>query len=90
MCRGTRARAPALSADLSYESARFEDDLNSRELSPATVLDLRVDQAITPSLTLFAALDNATDEAVETAEAADGTESFAAPRAFRLGVRFRQ
>ncbi len=77
----------ALSADVSYESARFEDDLNSRELSPATILDLRVDQQLTDAVTLFAALDNATDEAVETAETADGIESFAAPRAFRIGVR---
>lgn len=76
-----------LSADVAYESARFEDDLNSRELAPATVLDLRLDLRLAPALTLFAALDNATNEAVETAETADGIESFGPPRAFRIGLR---
>jgi outer membrane receptor protein involved in Fe transport len=77
-----------LSADVSYESDRFEDDLNSRELSPATMLDLRVEQRLTNALSLYAALDNATDEAVETAETADGIESFGPPRTFRVGFRF--
>ncbi|GAN00327.1 tonB-dependent receptor [alpha proteobacterium U9-1i] len=75
------------SADISYESARFEDDLNSRELAPATTVDLRVDQRLTQELSIYAAFDNVTDEAVETAETADGVESFGPPRAFRVGVR---
>jgi outer membrane receptor protein involved in Fe transport len=52
------------------------------------VLDLRAEQRVTNALSLYAALDNATDEAVETAETADGIESFGPPRAFRIGVRF--
>lgn len=79
-----------LAAEAAYESARFEDDLNSRSLSEAIVLDLRMDHALTPALTLYAALENAGDEAVETAETADGIESFAAPRAFRVGLRLRR
>jgi outer membrane receptor protein involved in Fe transport len=76
-----------LSADLAYESERFEDDLNSRVLSAATVLDVRVEQQLTDRLSLYVALDNALDEAVETAETADGIESFGPPRALRVGVR---
>lgn len=78
-----------LGADLSYESARFDDDLNSRRLSQATVLDLRLEHEMTPAAIVFAALDNALDEAVETAQAADGIESFGPPRAVRIGVRLR-
>ena len=56
-------------------------------LSAATVLDLRVERQLTERLSLYAALDNALDEAVETAETADGIESFGPPRALRVGVR---
>lgn len=77
----------AVTADISYESMRFEDDLNSRQLAPATVVDLRLDHRLTPRLSVFAALDNALDEAVETAETADGVESFGPPRAVRIGFR---
>lgn len=77
-----------LYADLSYESARFEDDLNTRTLSAATLADLRLEFDLSPSATLFAAIDNAFDAAAETAESADGIESFGAPRTARIGLRF--
>jgi outer membrane receptor protein involved in Fe transport len=76
-----------LSADLSYESTRFEDDLNTRALAAATILDLRLEQRLSPSLALYAALDNALDSDIETAEAATGVESFGPPRALRIGMR---
>lgn len=78
-----------LAAALSYESGRFEDDQNSRELDGAAVLDLRAEQALTDALSIYAALDNALDTDLETAETADGIESFGPPRAIRLGVRLR-
>ncbi|QGZ93502.1 TonB-dependent receptor [Terricaulis silvestris] len=79
--------ATTLSADVIYESERFEDDLNTRVLSAATVLDLRVEQRLSPLASVYLALDNALDADVETAETADGTESFAPPRALRVGLR---
>lgn len=81
------APATTLSADLSYESERFEDDLNTRVLAAATILDLRLEHRLSPTLAVYAALDNALDEAVETAEAATGIESFGPPRALRIGMR---
>ena len=80
--------ATELSADLRHESERFEDDLNSRVLGAATVLDLRLEQKLAPSLAIYAALDNALDADVETAETATGVESFGPPRALRVGLRF--
>lgn len=80
--------ATTLSADVIYESARFEDDLNTRVLSPATVLDLRLQQQLTSLAAVYLAFDNALDANVETAETADGIESFGPPRALRFGVRF--
>jgi outer membrane cobalamin receptor len=78
-----------LSAALIYESERFDDDLNSRVLESAVTLDLRAEQALTDQVSIYAALDNALDADLETAETADGVESFGPPRAFRLGVRLR-
>ncbi len=70
-----------------HEGGRFEDDLNSRPLAAATTLDLRVDWQMSNRATLWLALDNATDEAVESGQTVDGVESFDAPRTFRLGLR---
>lgn len=79
-----------LSAALVYESARFEDDLNTRELDAAVALDLRAEQRLHGGVSAFAALDNALDAEIETAETADGVESFGPPRAFRLGIVLRR
>ncbi|HCK84436.1 MAG TPA: TonB-dependent receptor, partial [Hyphomonadaceae bacterium] len=78
-----------IAADIVHESERFEDDLNSRRLAPATIVDLRLEQELTATLFVYAAVDNALDAAVETAESADGVESFGAPRTARLGLRVR-
>lgn len=81
--------ATALSAALIYESARFEDDLNSRGLDAAAVLDVRAEQRLRAGISAYAALDNALDTNVETAESGDGIESFAPPRTFRVGIVWR-
>jgi outer membrane receptor protein involved in Fe transport len=79
-----------LSATLIYESARFEDDLNSRELGAAAALDLRVEKRLIEGVSAFAALDNALDAEIETAETAGGVESLAPPRTFRIGLRLQR
>lgn len=86
-----RARdATTLSAGLIHESARFEDDQNTRELSAATTLDLRIEQRLRQGVSAYAALDNALDADVETAETGDGVESHGPPRAFRVGIMLRR
>ncbi|MCC7267301.1 MAG: TonB-dependent receptor [Caulobacteraceae bacterium] len=79
----------SLAADLRYEGRRFDDDLNSRVLSPALTLDLRADWRLRGDLGLFASLENALDERVETAQTADGVESFTDPRFLRVGLTWR-
>jgi vitamin B12 transporter len=76
-----------LSAQVRYEGQRYEDDLNSRTLGAATTLDLRADWRLNGRAGLWLALDNVTDQAVETGETADGIESFDAPRTLRVGIR---
>lgn len=78
-----------LSADARYESARFDDDLNTRRLASALTIDLRAEQALTSGATLFLALDNALDTEIETGATADGVTLYAAPRAVRVGLRVR-
>ena len=82
--------ATTLSAALIYETARFEDDLNARALDAAAVLDLRAEQRLRAGVSVYAALDNALDAEVETAESGDGVESFGPPRAFRVGLVLRR
>jgi outer membrane receptor protein involved in Fe transport len=77
----------ALAADLRWESRRFDDDLNSRVLDAAAVVDLRADWALTESTTVWLAASNLFDAAVEVAETGDGVAGFGPPRTVSLGVR---
>lgn len=79
-----------LSAALRYESARFDDDQNSRVLGASAVLDLRAEQRLFGGVSFFGALDNALNEDVETAETANGIESLGPPRSFRAGLVLRR
>lgn len=82
--------ATQASADILYESARFEDDLNTRTLAAAATLDLRLEHTLGAGVSAYAAFDNALDAAVQTAETADGVESFGPPRMLRIGLRLRR
>ena len=77
-----------LAADLRHESARFEDDLNSRRLAAATSVDAEASYRILPSTRIFLQLRNVLDEAVETGRTADGVVGYDAPRTVRVGLSF--
>ncbi len=70
-----------------YESARFDDDLNTLRLRSSFTADLRADWRLNRSLGLFLAVDNLTNARVQTAETADFIYSYDAPRVIRVGVR---
>lgn len=76
-----------ISADARYESARFDDDLNTRRLREALTLDLRFEQDITANAAAFIALDNALDTEIETGATADGVTLYGAPQALRFGLK---
>lgn len=76
-----------LAADLRWESRRFENDLNSRALDAAATVDLRADWALTPSTTVWLAVDNLFDAEVEVAETGTGVAGYGPPRTLSLGVR---
>lgn len=85
-----RAVAPlTLRATVRYEGERFDDDLNLRQLSPATTADLRADWRVTGRVALYAAVENLADAEVETGQTADGIESYDMPRTVRIGLIWR-
>jgi outer membrane receptor protein involved in Fe transport len=71
-----------------YESARFDDDLNSRSLDAAVTLDARAEWAARQGVMLYAAVDNAFDEEVEVSETGLGVAGYGPPRTLRAGLRF--
>jgi len=79
-----------LSVDARYESTRFEDDLNSRKLSPGVTVDARAAWRVSPDTDVYLALENVGDAEIEIAESASGVESYAAPRTVRLGLSVRR
>ncbi|QTC91440.1 TonB-dependent receptor [Brevundimonas goettingensis] len=75
-----------LSSRARYESARFDDDLNSRTLDAALTLDARADFALRDGVSLYAVADNLFDEDVEVSQTADGIAGFGPPRTLRAGL----
>jgi outer membrane receptor protein involved in Fe transport len=100
------AQAPQWSGDLSaawqatprlnlrlqvqYESARFEDDINSRALGAAATVNARAEWALTDDTRVYLAVDNLADADVATGQTADGVYSYGPPRAVRMGVTLRR
>lgn len=82
--------AISLSADLRYESARWEDDLNTRRLGAGMQLDARASWRFMDNAEVYLAAENLTDEKLEVGETADGVESYSAPRTVRIGFAFRR
>lgn len=80
-------RGGELSADLRYESARFDDDLNTRRLDDALTIDLRLQQNVTERAAVFVAWDNVLDAEIETGATADDVTLYGAPSAVRVGLR---
>lgn len=73
-----------------FESRRFDDDLNSRTLAPATTLDLRVDWTVGPGTSLWLAAENLFDADIEVSQTATGVTGFGPPRSLGLGLRLRR
>nr|MBA3812447.1 TonB-dependent receptor [Caulobacteraceae bacterium] len=74
-----------LDADLRYESARFDDDLNLRRLAPAATVGARARWRVTPAAAVFVAAENLFDVAVATSQTATGVTSYGPPRTVAIG-----
>lgn len=76
-----------LSLAARYESRRYDDDLNSRDLAAALTLDGRAEWQMTPQARLWVAADNLLDEEVEVSMTGTGVAGYGLPRTLRLGLR---
>jgi outer membrane receptor protein involved in Fe transport len=74
-------------AELRYVSAQQEDDLNSVELASAFTVDLFCGFRVNETWEVYASLENAFDETVETRKTSDGLTFVGAPRLWSVGVR---
>jgi outer membrane receptor protein involved in Fe transport len=79
-----------LSAELRYESLRYEDDLNSRKLKGGLELDARAGWRVAPATEVYFAVENLGDARVATGQTADLVTSYDAPRLVRVGVSYRR
>ncbi len=75
-----------LLADLRYEGVRFDDDLNTLRLGPATTVNLRAEWRLRSNLTVFVEAANLFDVAVATGETSNGVYSYGPPRMILAGV----
>jgi outer membrane receptor protein involved in Fe transport len=75
-----------LSSRARYESARFDDDLNSRTLDAALTVDARADWRLREGVILYAVADNLFDEDVAVSQTGDGVSGYGPPRTLRAGV----
>ncbi len=76
-----------LASALRYESARFDDDLNSRVLDAAFTLDARAEWAFNARVMLWAAADNLFNEDVQVSQTATGVAGYGPPRTVSMGLR---
>lgn len=74
-----------LSAEVRYEGMRFNDDLNTQPLAPATTVAAQARWRLTDHADVYVAADNLFGVRVETDETAGGVFSYDEPRMVRIG-----
>jgi len=79
-----------LTADVRYEANRYDDDLNTNPLNPATVADARATWRLNPRADLFLDAQNAFNAEVATAVGTDKVVSYGAPRIVSVGITLRR
>jgi outer membrane receptor protein involved in Fe transport len=84
------SEAVELSMSFRGESARFDDDLNTRKLAAYGTFDFRATWQLSRRTQAFLSAENLSDTAIATAKAGDGVISFAQGRVVRLGLKFTQ
>ena len=72
-----------------YVGARFEDDLNTIELDPFTVVGLRLNREIGNRTTVYLKVDNLLDEEFDITRSRSGLAERGSPRWVTVGLRTR-
>jgi outer membrane receptor protein involved in Fe transport len=76
--------------DVRYESARFDDDQNTRRIDAGTGVNAKVQWALDHELSVFIAADNLFNADIETGRTAANIVSYDAPRIIRVGLALRR
>jgi outer membrane receptor protein involved in Fe transport len=79
----------ALSAEVHWDSARFENDLNTIKLGSAFVLDLRGEYEIRDHISVFAAVENVAGANIATADTT-GVVNYGEPRVYEIGLKYAE
>ena len=78
-----------LSAEFHWDSARFEDDLNTIKLGSALVLDLRAEYEIRDRISIFATVDNVVNDNIATGNTT-GVINYGEPRVYEIGLKYAE
>jgi outer membrane cobalamin receptor len=81
------ARWASIAIDARYVGSRFDDDLNTVELDPTTLIGLRVNRPIGRGITVYVKIDNLLDEEFEVARTRAGLADMGPPRWITAGMR---
>lgn len=79
-----------LSAELRYESARYDDDQNTRKIDAGTGVNGRAAWRVSRTMAVYVAADNLFDARIETGRSAAGVVTYDAPRMVRVGLTLRR
>jgi len=79
-----------LTANVRYESDRYDDDQNTRRLRPGVEIDSRAAWRVGRNAEVYVAAENLGDAKLVVARTADGVNSYAAPRTIRVGFTYRR
>jgi outer membrane receptor protein involved in Fe transport len=79
-----------LTGEARYESARFDDDQNTRKIDAGAGLDARAAWRLAGGVSVFVAADNLTNANLETGRSAANVVTYAAPRLVRVGLTLRR
>jgi outer membrane receptor protein involved in Fe transport len=74
------------SANVRYESERFDDDLNTLRIASSVSLNARAEWSLGHRTTLFVRVDNLADAPIETGQTQPGLKAFDAPRTVVAGL----
>jgi iron complex outermembrane receptor protein len=72
-----------------YASSRYDDDLNTLDLSPVRVTDVRLGRRVTPQARLFVTVENLFGDTYDVARAVSGLVRVGGPRFVEAGVQYR-
>ncbi len=80
----------SLFAEVRYESARFDDDQNTRPIAAGTGVNARLDYRLRDALSLYVNAENLLDADIQTGRTAADVVSYDAPRVVTVGLSYRR